>query len=61
MAEKVGGTVENFVKMMNDKAVELGLKDTVFKNPHGLDTEGHYSSAYDMAMMAKELLKHEKY
>lgn len=60
MAEKVGGTVENFVKMMNDKAVELGLKDTVFKNPHGLDTEGHYSSAYDMAMMAKELLKHEK-
>lgn len=60
MAEKVGGTVENFVKMMNDKAVELGLKDTVFKNPHGLDTDGHYSSAYDMAMMAKELLKHEK-
>ena len=60
MAEKVGGTVENFVNMMNEKAKSLGLKDTVFKNPHGLDTEGHYSSAYDMAMIAKKLLKHEK-
>lgn len=60
MAEKVGGTVENFVKMMNDKIKELGLKNTVFINPHGLDAEGHYSTAYDMAMIAKELLKHEK-
>jgi len=60
MAEKVGGTVENFVKMMNDKAKQLGLKNTVFVNPHGLDAEGHYSSAYDMAMIAKELLKHKK-
>ena len=60
MAEKVGGSVENFVKMMNDKAKQLGLKNTVFINPHGLDAEGHYSSAYDMAMIAKELLKHEK-
>ena len=59
MAEKIGGSVDNFVKMMNDKAKELGLKDTVFKNPHGLDTEGHYSSSYDMAMIARELLKHE--
>ena len=60
MAEKVGGSVETFVKMMNDKAKQLGLKNTVFVNPHGLDAEGHYSSAYDMAMIAKELLKHEK-
>lgn len=60
MAEKVGGTVENFVNMMNEKAKLLNLKDTVFKNPHGLDTDGHYSSAYDMALIAKELLKHEK-
>lgn len=59
MAEKVGGSVEGFVKMMNDKASELGLQNTVFQNPHGLDTEGHYSTAYDMAMIAKELLKHE--
>lgn len=59
LAEKLGGTEEKFVEMMNEKARELGLENTVFKNPHGLDTEGHVSSAYDMAMMAKELLKHE--
>lgn len=59
MAEKVGGSVDNFVKMMNEKAKSLGLKNTVFLNPHGLDAEGHYSTAYDMAMIAKELLKHE--
>ena len=46
--------------MMNKKAKELGLKDTVFKNPHGLDTANHYSSAYDMAFIAKELVKYEK-
>ena len=46
--------------MMNNRAKELGLKDTNFKNPHGLDTANHYSSAYDMAMIAKELVKHEE-
>ena len=46
--------------MMNDKVKELGLKDTNFKNPHGLDDANHYSSAYDMAMIARELVKHEK-
>ena len=46
--------------MMNDKAKELGLKDTNFKNCHGLDEEGHYSSAYDMAYIGRELVKHEK-
>ncbi len=60
MAEKIGGSVDEFVKMMNAKASELGLKDTSFINPHGLDAEGHYTTAYDMAMIAKELLKHEK-
>ena len=45
---------------MNDKAKELGLKNTNFKNATGLDSENHYSSAYDMAMIAKELVKHEK-
>ena len=59
MAEKISGSVDEFVKKMNDKAKSLNLKDTAFKNPHGLDAEGHYSSAYDMAMIAKELLKHE--
>ncbi|MBR6690617.1 MAG: D-alanyl-D-alanine carboxypeptidase [Bacilli bacterium] len=60
LAEAIAGTEENFVKMMNDKLVKLGLKDSNFKNCHGLDEEGHYSSAYDMAYIAKELVKHEK-
>ena len=46
LAEKIAGTETVFVKMMNDKANELGLKDTHFVNPHGLDSENHYSSAY---------------
>ena len=60
LAEKIAGTESMFVDMMNKKAKELGLQDTNFKNPHGLDDANHYSSAYDMAMMAKELVKHEK-
>ena len=59
-AERIAGTEEKFVKKMNDKAKELGLKDTNFKNAVGLDEANHYSSAYDMAYMAKELVKHEK-
>ncbi len=60
MAEKIGGSVDNFVAMMNKRAKELGLKNTKFMNPHGLDAEGHVSSAKDMAIIAQELLKHEK-
>lgn len=60
LAEYIAGTEDNFVKMMNSKVQELGLSDTNFKNCHGLDEEGHYSSAYDMAMIGRELLKHEK-
>lgn len=60
LAERVAGTTEAFVGMMNDKAKKLGLKDTNFKNVHGLDEANHYSSAYDMAMIAKELVRHEK-
>ena len=60
MAEKIGGSEAIFVDMMNEKAKELGLTDTHFKNPHGLDDNDHYSSAYDMAMIGKELVKHEK-
>lgn len=59
-AEAIAGTEEKFVAKMNLKAKELGLKDTNFKNAVGLDEANHYSSAYDMAMMAKELVKHEK-
>lgn len=60
LAEKIGGTVDIFVDMMNKKAKELGLQDTNFVNPHGLDDANHYSSAYDMAMMAIELTKYPK-
>ena len=59
LAEYIGGSVENFVEMMNEKATELGLENTHFVNPHGLDAENHYSSAYDMAIMALNLIKHE--
>ena len=59
LAEKLGGTVENFVNMMNERAKELGCKNTTFKNPHGLDEDGHLTSAYDMSLMARELVKHE--
>lgn len=60
MAEKIAGTEANFVKLMNDKAKSLGLKNTNFKNTTGLDAENHYSSAYDMSLIAKELVKHNK-
>lgn len=60
MAEKISGTEGMFVSMMNERAKQLGLSDTNFKNPHGLDAADHYSSAHDMAIIAKELVKHPK-
>ena len=59
MAEKISGSEDAFVSLMNKRADELGLKDTHFVNPHGLDNENHYSTVYDMAIIAKELLIHE--
>jgi serine-type D-Ala-D-Ala carboxypeptidase (penicillin-binding protein 5/6) len=59
MAERIAGSEEAFVEMMNKKVKELGLKDTVFKNTTGLPVSDHYSTANDMAIMAKELLKYE--
>ena len=56
MAEVLSGSESAFVKQMNQKVKKLGLKHTVFKNCTGLDEEGHYSSAYDMAMIARELV-----
>ena len=58
MAEYIGGSEENFVKMMNDKANELNLIHTHFVNPTGLDENNHYSSAYDLAIIASELMRH---
>lgn len=60
MAEAISGSTTNFVSRMNSRAKELGCKNTNFKNVHGLDEEGHYSTAYDMSLIAKELLKHEQ-
>ena len=56
MAEVISGTEARFVKRMNKKVKELGLKNTKFVNSTGLDEDGHYSSAYDMAMIARELV-----
>ena len=56
MAEYISGSEEKFVKKMNEKVRELGLKHTSFKNCTGLDEEGHYSSAYDMALIARYLI-----
>ncbi|MGN7455861.1 D-alanyl-D-alanine carboxypeptidase family protein [Paenibacillus pasadenensis] len=58
MAEKIGGTEAEFVSMMNEKAAQLGLKDTHFANPNGLPAADHYTSAHDIAVMSRELLKH---
>ena len=60
MAEKIAGTEAAFVKLMNNKAKSLGLKNTHFVNATGLDAEEHYSTAYDMSVMARELVKHQK-
>ena len=56
MAEYIAGSEEAFVQMMNDKAFELGMSDTTFKNCHGLDEDGHVTSSYDIAIMSRELL-----
>ena len=56
MAEYIAGSEEAFVQMMNDKAYELGMGDTTFKNCHGLDEDGHVSSSYDISIMSRELL-----
>lgn len=60
MAERIGGTEKEFVKLMNDKVKELGLSNTNFENACGLDSDNHYSSSYDMAMIARELIKYDK-
>lgn len=60
LAENVAGSEEAFVQRMNEKAQELGMNDTVFKNCNGLDEEGHVTSAHDVALMSRELIQHEK-
>src|SRR5690625_3613352 len=59
LAERISGSEEAFVQEMNDKVTELGLENTHFQNASGLPADNHYSTSYDMAMIAKELLKYE--
>ncbi|MBI4498900.1 MAG: D-alanyl-D-alanine carboxypeptidase [Chloroflexi bacterium] len=53
-----GGSAERFIGWMNEKALALGMRDTHFRNSHGLDDDGHYSTAFDMALLARHVLNH---
>ncbi len=57
IAEHIAGSEEAFVAMMNEKALALGARDTVFQNPHGLSSEGHYTTAHDLALIARAALR----
>lgn len=59
LAEHVAGSVENFANMMNSKAKELGCKDTNFVNPNGVHNESHYSTAYDLGLIAKHAMQND--
>lgn len=61
IAEHIGDSVENFVQMMNNKAVLINALDTHFENPHGLDRDEHYTTAYDLANIARYAMKNEKF
>ena len=56
ISEYIGGTEENFVNMMNQKAKELGMNDTNYKNCHGIDEDDHYTSSYDISILSRALL-----
>ena len=58
MAEKIAGSEEDFVQLMNERAKELGMKNTHFANCNGLPVDNHYTTAHDIAIMSRELLKH---
>lgn len=61
LAEAVAGSVEGFAELMNNKAQELGLENTHFVTPHGLDSEEHYTTAYELAKLANYALDNEKF
>ena len=61
IAEYLGGSVDAFALLMNKKAREIGAVNTNFVNPHGLDSEGHYTTAYDLALIAREAMKNDKF
>jgi len=61
IAEHVAGSVESFAAMMTKRAREIGAKNTAFQNPNGLDEEGHYTTAYDLALITREALNHPRF
>lgn len=61
ISEHIGGSVEGFVHLMNEKAQWLGMTNTHFDNPHGLESEHHYSTAYDMALLMRYSMNHEQF
>lgn len=61
IALEVGGSIENFSCMMNKRAKSLGLSNTNFENPHGLDSENHYTTAYDLAIITREAMKNDTF
>ena len=61
IAEHIGGTVDDFCRMMTARAAELGCTNTVFLTPHGLPREGHYTTAHDLALIAREAMTHETF
>lgn len=61
VAEHIAGTVEAFVELMNEKALEIGATNTHFTNPHGLDEQNHYTTAYDLAVMTRYAMRQSKF
>lgn len=61
IAEHLGGSTDAFALLMNKRAREIGAVNTSFKNPHGLDAQGHYTTAYDLALIAREAIKNKKF
>lgn len=61
IANHISGSVENFAQLMNQRAKEIGANNTNFTNPHGLTSDNHYSSAYDLAIITREAMKHEEF
>lgn len=61
IAEHVGGNVDNFAQMMTERAHTIGAKHTQFKNPNGLDEDGHYTTAYDLALITRTALLHPRF
>jgi len=61
IAEHIGGSEEGFVYLMNETAAYIGMTDSQFKNPHGLDEKGHYSSAYDIAILMQYAMQNETF